>query len=570
MRTQSPRTPPPSSYSHSPHCLPDISVHEIASRIGLHHPDESRTNTRRPSYISLLPPEILTEIFLFCIPDEQFPLPYTTEAPLLLTHVSSQWRSIAVSVPELWTALHINYKDPAEDIPATDIWLSRSGSKPLSLSIAIDFSEQPQQEILDALCRHSKRWKYVRFDFRHLLCPAMYTLDMALNDIPELSTFEFYARDVSNINIAPVTNLLSSAPKLREVTWVDDMADTNTLLQLPLGRLTKLALSLDHGTLDYLKVLNECYNLEHIRLTRPFSLAPQTHAPLFLPKLTSFNISSDVISPDMTGVLDLLILPNLQEVRIHGDIDKTGRSHPFGHDAHADTHQASNASAHFATGTWDPTPLLSLIHRSACSVTSLSVSLPMTEAALLMCLRGTSNSLVKLSVEGIPVGDMLMEALTCHLNADAAGAVRIDRDLLGDAISEVEGQDFHDEHEHCKVLCPNLEELTLDTRVGCSPGMLASMVESRLCKPKSSDNTHIEPSDDDIDALADVPCILKMINVVDGHKDIQRLKGLSVLSKTAGSISRRRGGLAVNIIPRKPTKSRTRGFLFRRKLCASR
>ncbi|KAF8199588.1 hypothetical protein BJ912DRAFT_844773 [Pholiota molesta] len=539
MRTHSPRTPPPSSYSHSRHHIPDINVYDIASRIGLHHPDESQTDTRLtsiPSYISLLPPEILSEIFIYCIPDEQFPLPYTTEAPLLLTHVSAQWRSLAISIPELWTALHVNYKDPVEDIPATNVWLSRSGSKPLSLSVAIDFSEQPQQEILDALCRHSKRWKHVRFDFRHLLCPPM---------------------DVSNINIAPITSLLSSAPKLREVTWVDDLADTDTLLQLPLGRLTKLALSMDHGTLDYLQVLNECYNLEHIRLTRPFSLTPQTQAPIFLPKLTSFNISSDI-----TGVLDLLVLPALREVRIHGDVDKHGRSHTLGHDAHPNSHHHANPFAHSATGTWDPTPLLSLIDRSACSITSLSVSPPMTEAALLMCLRGTSNSLVKLSVEGIPVGDMLMQGLTCHPNA--CGCVM--RTELEDATAAMEGRGTSDEHR--TLLCPNLEELTLDTRVGCTPGMLANMVESRLLSFTLLDTTRFVHGTTDAAGIR--TSSLKMIKIVDGHKDIHRIKTLSLLSRSSNLVPQTREELTVDIIGRKPTKAQNRDFFFRRKLCASR
>lgn len=520
MRTQSPRTPPPSSYSHAPHHTPFINVHEITSRIGLPQPEESCFGPRTLSYISLLPPEILAEIFVHCIPDGQFPLPYRTEAPLSLTHVSSLWRSLAISTPDLWTGLHINYKDPAEDIPATETWLSRSGDKPLSLSIAIDFSEQPQQEILDNLCRHSKRWKHVRLEFRNLFCPPMYSLDMALNDIEELTTFEFHARDISTINVAPITNLLACAPKLREVTWVDDLADTDTLLQLPLNRLTRLSLSMDHGTLDR-QVLDACYNLEHIRLTRPFSLTPHLQEPLLLPKLYSINISSAI-----TGVLDHLVLPALREVRIHGENDSNGN------DA-------------------DPTPLLSLIRRSACSITSLTVSPPMTEVGLLMCLGGTSASLVTLRVEGVPVGDTLLEALTCPMETETMTAP----------------EGGNTTHEGGTPLCPHLEEIVLDTRVGCSSGMLASMVESRLTKPISLDIMTQGPdyTAPEISRISS----LKSIKVVDGHKDLQRLKALSLLS-AGRSLTGGRGYFALDIAPRKPTKMNTRDYLFRRKLCASR
>ncbi|KAJ7708533.1 hypothetical protein B0H16DRAFT_1261004, partial [Mycena metata] len=50
-----------------------------------------------------LPPEITSEIFLLCLPDER-----TTgvvdprEVPLLLAHVCRAWRQIAISLPALW------------------------------------------------------------------------------------------------------------------------------------------------------------------------------------------------------------------------------------------------------------------------------------------------------------------------------------------------------------------------------------------------------------------------------------------------------------------------------------
>lgn len=556
MRIRSPRTPPPSSYSHAPQSTPDINAYDITSRIGLSQTEDSSLELKPLSYISHLPPEILSEIFVHCLAEEQFPLPYRTEAPVLLTHVSSLWRSLAMSIPGLWTNLHINYKDPTEDIPAVNTWLSLSGDRPLSLSIAIDFAEQPQQGILDALCRHSQRWKHVRFEFRNLFCPPMYSLDMALNNICELTTFEFYARDISSINVAPITNLLGSAPKLREVTWVDDLADTDTLLQLPLGRLTGLSLSMDQGTLDP-QVLTACYNLEHIRLTRPFSVAPHTQEPLYLPKLSSINISSAI-----AGVLDQLVLPALREVKIHGEHE---RPHGIGHDVSPTL--PHHHLAHSPTGTWDPTPLLALVQRSACMITSLSVSPPMTEAALLVCLRGMGTSLVSLCVEGIPVGDTLLQALTCRWGQQG--------ELLSMYVDGfTEATEARRESYDRPPLCPHLEELVLDTRVGCTHGMLASMVESRIPRSERLDQTDggcVTSMDVAARTREDRMASLRLIRVVDGHKDLQRLNALSSLLNNAIHAARRaNGSLTVSIIPRKATKPHTRDYFFRRKLCASR
>ncbi|KAF8905049.1 hypothetical protein CPB84DRAFT_1772275 [Gymnopilus junonius] len=538
MKGHSQRNLLPSSRSQSSRHAFDLNVDELVDRIGRIDPEIYAQSPSQPCYISLLPPEILTEIFTYCIPLDQYPIPCRTEAPLLLIQVSPQWRNLALSVPDLWTALHINYKDAAEDIPAAETWLTRSRHRPLTLSIAIDFGEQRHQEILDALCRHSQRWKHVRFDFRHLLCPPMYSIDLAQDSVPELTTFEFHSRDISTTNIYPITRLLSSAPKLREVTWVDDVADTDTLLELPLNRLSRLSLAMEHGTLDYLQLLNQCHNLEHIRITKPLLQTPQSRSPLFLSKLTSLNISSD-----LTSILDHLILPALREVRIYSDIDKQAQPHPHFYSSLPHGHPYPSVSASSSAEVWSPSAFLSLVDRSACAITSLSVTPPMTEDTLLMCLHQLSASLVKLSVEGIVVGDVLLGSLTRCLSM---GNASVDQHMS-----------FEDNYE--KILCPNLADLNLDTRVSCTQGVLASMVHSRLALPRcqrqeGSDNSSWTP--------------LRNIKILDGHKDLEKLQELSQLSYNHST--RRSEALKVIIVAKKPTRTRPRTFFFRRKLCASR
>ena len=90
-----------------------------------------------------------------------------------------------------------------------------------------------------------------------------------------------------------------------------------------------------------------------------------------------------------------------------------------------------------------------------------------------------------------------------------------------------------------RLLCPKLEELSLDAIVACSQGALAGMVESRLCSS------------------------LRKIRLLDGHRDLEKLEDLSKRRRETES-------LTIDIIPRKTARQHTRGFLFRRKLCASR
>ncbi|KAF9524826.1 hypothetical protein CPB83DRAFT_860538, partial [Crepidotus variabilis] len=575
-----PRTPPSSSYSHSPAHTVNFTLSDVVRRITLEQGQretESCQNVSSFSGLSKLPPELLAEIFTFCLPTDQFHVPSCIEAPLVLTHVSSQWRAIALSTPHLWSSLHINYKDSLEDTLATELWLSRSGTCPLSLSIAIDFNQQAQQEILDVLCRYSTRWKHIRFDFRDLLCPPMYDLDVAFGEVPSLETFEFHARDISDTNITPITSLLESAPQLKEVTWVDDLADTETLLQLPLSQLTRLSLSMENGTLDYLQLLNQCSNLEHIRITRPVanSLNQPSPPPVYLSKLTSLNISYD-----LTGILDHLILPALRSVRIYSDHDKHPSAHPYTQSMHVQSYphlplpssasSSSTSSSHssHSVPAWQPTSLLSLIDRSTCSITQLSINAPMTEDALLQCIRRVADSLIKLVVKGVSLGDKLVEALTLSRQSRAGPHGRertecsrvVNTPTVMNADSETDGSGW---------CCPRLEDIELDTTLGCVQGVLAALVESRLGvgvgMASSSSQSAVDRS---LLARSEVDCSpLRRLRIVDGQKDIGALRDL----EAASGLGPPRNRFVLQVIPRKDVKKGSGDcYMFRRKLCASR
>ena len=54
-----------------------------------------------------LPVDIIREIFSACIDRTRNPTLAPSTAPTLLTHISSGLRHLALSTPELWTAIHI-------------------------------------------------------------------------------------------------------------------------------------------------------------------------------------------------------------------------------------------------------------------------------------------------------------------------------------------------------------------------------------------------------------------------------------------------------------------------------
>ncbi|KAE9402265.1 hypothetical protein BT96DRAFT_778919, partial [Gymnopus androsaceus JB14] len=57
------------------------------------------------SPIRRLPTEMLSEIFLRCLP-VHYPVGDVSQAPLLLTFISREWRQTAIGTPSLWRSLH--------------------------------------------------------------------------------------------------------------------------------------------------------------------------------------------------------------------------------------------------------------------------------------------------------------------------------------------------------------------------------------------------------------------------------------------------------------------------------
>ncbi|KAJ7439218.1 hypothetical protein FB451DRAFT_1570050 [Mycena latifolia] len=59
------------------------------------------------SPIRRIPQNILERIFVACLPTTHNAIISAREAPLLLGHICSYWRSVAHSMPVLWTSIYI-------------------------------------------------------------------------------------------------------------------------------------------------------------------------------------------------------------------------------------------------------------------------------------------------------------------------------------------------------------------------------------------------------------------------------------------------------------------------------
>ncbi|KAJ7833210.1 hypothetical protein B0H14DRAFT_2514899 [Mycena olivaceomarginata] len=126
-----------------------------------------------------LPIEITSKIFRQFLPLYPQCTPSTgLRSPTLLTHICSEWRGIALATPALWRAIYLHLtkssfwdyadnRDSESDKSYRDeqknnllrLWMTISGSYPLSIRINSDIADIPQ--CLETLTLHRARWEHL-------------------------------------------------------------------------------------------------------------------------------------------------------------------------------------------------------------------------------------------------------------------------------------------------------------------------------------------------------------------------------------------------------------------------
>ncbi|KAJ7138389.1 hypothetical protein C8R44DRAFT_767318 [Mycena epipterygia] len=278
-----------------------------------------------------LPEDVIRAIFTACMPSAHNAVMSPTQSPLLLCQICSDWRYIALSTPELWASLHIVVPTSSRinDVAsAITTWLSRSGVLPLSISLFVskrcqfrlveDFKSD-SAPLLASIDAFSLRWK-------HIILPAFPEVDIhahpSSEDLPMLHTLtvgsSLFYRWPASLKYLPIT-----ASNLRSLSISSGFNLPN--LPLPWFQLTHLRISneehasdvqLHFPTCDALVVLRRCPALETCELhVGDHENWHPTFAPVTLPHLWHFDISSRSFSTAAEDFFMKLLLPNLRSFR---------------------------------------------------------------------------------------------------------------------------------------------------------------------------------------------------------------------------------------------------------------
>src|SRR3984885_8964598 len=108
------------------------------------------------SPVRRLPPELLGEIFRYCLP-QNYHEKGAHKAVMLPSHVCKHWRDVALSTPTLWTnvVLHVTNETFESQAALVTAWFSRSGGLPLSFALEGRENVLP---ILAFLLQYCNRW----------------------------------------------------------------------------------------------------------------------------------------------------------------------------------------------------------------------------------------------------------------------------------------------------------------------------------------------------------------------------------------------------------------------------
>lgn len=414
------------------------------------------------SPVRRLPPEVLQEIFLHCLPTEHNAIRSVAEPPLLLGRICSAWRRIALSTPQLWSTLHIvvpRHSIDARDVGILDrryeslnVWLSRSGMCPLYITLVVVSVRGAENTVpalwMESLLRCSRRWKSVELKVPPQTLRSLESL--TANDVPWLETLTFQEKGGVEARAKwEELQFLPIAPRLHRVSLLHFRSTPGTLT-LPWVQLTEFSINVRPALSanDTLDILCQCPNLQRctlmIGLPQSFTSSVKS---ITLPVLDSLCLTVTANPQvDLTPLFESLLAPRLRELDI--------TQHVYGWlNEHAVSHEHEHV------------PFLPLLARPSCQLQMLSVShLFLSEAALVECVQ-------------------LLPSLTQLRIDDWVHGRRLDWDLWSQGKPFLGNQVLQaltlGQGSSAECVCPNLKSVKFTHCTAFFDDVLLGFVESR-------------------------------------------------------------------------------------------
>ncbi|KAJ7495292.1 hypothetical protein FB451DRAFT_1076957 [Mycena latifolia] len=278
------------------------------------------------SAIRSFPPELLGHIFLFCrnnsLETSGYSTTDSTQAPVILGHVCSQWRSISRSTPRLWDNVWLR-KSAFNGTRSAFVQgiLHRSRDVPLTVILEVhDESyglDSPPSRCFDSVWDLHRRLKAITVDITSANPTSnMLPLEKLFHVLTSID-ISISTRSNHDLDVAIILESFHSAPILRSVTIRSYYASAAILTAaFPWSQLTHLNLAIRVPANLVRDILMRCAALEEATLSALFEPDDISQPDICtLHHLHTLDISVDDGS-GATVVLDALTLPRLESLSI--------------------------------------------------------------------------------------------------------------------------------------------------------------------------------------------------------------------------------------------------------------
>ncbi|KAJ7912091.1 hypothetical protein B0H13DRAFT_555228 [Mycena leptocephala] len=286
---------------------------------------------RALSSIRRIPPEILAEIFTLCrnnsLDSETYSTADPREAPMLLGHISSYWRSICHGTPLLWDQVQLISGLGMPELPCVKEILARSRNVPLFVQLTTPHGMSLRQEpmclpvepVVGLFLDLHRRIKTIT-----LHIPSLNLLPPHnMQSFPILASLDIILADANGEpDVTSVLSVFKDAPSLRSVSLIAHCSPAQSFVPaLPWTQLTELRLHMPISLRDAYVILTRCQKLQIARLsdcTRSDNIERVEHI-VQLADLWIFDFATegDDVVPDT--FFDAFSFPNLRALVIRAD-----------------------------------------------------------------------------------------------------------------------------------------------------------------------------------------------------------------------------------------------------------
>ncbi|TFK46811.1 hypothetical protein OE88DRAFT_862890 [Heliocybe sulcata] len=377
--------------------------------------------------ICRMPPEVMSRIFIECLPAGDIVIPSPSEAPLLVSQVCGLWRDIAHATPQLWCSIcldltrrHFHYSS------GLLAWLSRSGELPLSISLMSGGNRCDIKPCLEALIPFASRWRELNL--------AGSTDSMApLRSLQASSLLLLESLEIGIVNsgatLANEFTVFESAPRLQRFSLHSiGFLFISEPEPFPWQSLTRLHLVCSAFSGQCLQILGECTELTYCELSLEYTDRFVDYPRVTVPRLEALKVRADLADT----LLECLVLPALRTLKIR--------------------------PTHCGVPDFASRALSNLVRRSGCALETLSVDASIINAADIFETLPLVPGLRSLSMVQKEGRDFYPCITTAVFEALSPWYVEDDRWLC---------------------LVPNLETLRIGPCVGVTSDAIQTMLELR-------------------------------------------------------------------------------------------